>query len=70
MAGGGIKGGQVIGASTKDGTAVADRPVSVPDFFSTICHALEINPAKENMSPLGRPMKIVEGGAVVPELFG
>lgn len=70
MAGGGIKGGQVIGSSTKDGTAVADRPVSVPDLFSTICRSLEINPTKENMSPLGRPMKIVDGGAVVQELFG
>lgn len=70
MAGGGVKGGRVIGSSTKDGTAVADRPVSVPDLFSTICHSLQIDPSKENMSPLGRPMKIVDGGEVVQELFG
>ncbi len=69
VAGGGVKGGQVIGTSTKDGAAVADRPVSVPDFFSSISHAMRINPAKENMSPLGRPMKIVDGGEVVQELF-
>jgi hypothetical protein len=70
MAGGGVKGGQVIGSSTKDGAAVADRPVSVPDLFRTICRSLQIDPAKENMSPLGRPMKIVDGGEVVQELFG
>jgi hypothetical protein len=69
MAGGGVKGGQVIGASTKDGAAVANRPVSVPDFFQSICHAMRIDASKENMSPLGRPMKIVDGGEVVKELF-
>jgi hypothetical protein len=70
LAGGGVQGGQVIGSSTNDGTAVADRPVSVPDFFQSVCHAMQIDPGKENLSPLGRPMKIVDGGAVVEELFG
>lgn len=69
VAGGGIKGGQVIGRSTADGSAIDDRPVSVPDLFSSICRALEVNPAKESVSPLGRPMKIVDGGEVVKELF-
>lgn len=69
LAGGGVKGGQVIGASTKDGTAVDHDPVSVPDLFCSICHSLGVDPAKENMSPLGRPMKIVDGGQVVDKLF-
>lgn len=69
LAGGGVTGGQVIGASTADGASVARDPVSVPDLFCSMCHALGVNPAKENMSPLGRPMKIVDGGAVVPQLF-
>ncbi len=69
VAGGGVKGGQVIGASSKDGMAVENRPVTVPDFFSSVCHALKIDPAKENMSPIGRPLKIVDGGEVVQELF-
>lgn len=69
MAGGGIKGGQVIGASTADGSAVKDRPVTTTDLFSSICHSLKVDPRKENMSPLGRPMKIVDGGKVVTELF-
>ncbi len=70
LAGGGIKGGQVYGASTKDGMAVDHDPVSVPDLFCSICHSLKVDPAKENMSPLGRPMKIVDGGQVVQPLFG
>jgi uncharacterized protein (DUF1501 family) len=70
MAGGGIKGGQVIGSSTADGTAVADDPVTANDLFCTICKSLDVDPRKENMSPLGRPMKIVDGGAPVENLFG
>jgi hypothetical protein len=70
LAGGGIKGGQVVGATRPDGTEVADRPVTVPDLFCTFCHALKINPRKENMSTGGRPIKIVDGGRPVQELFG
>ncbi len=69
MAGCGIKGGQVIGSSTTDGTAVANDPVTANDLFCTICKSLDVDPRKENMSPLGRPMKIVDGGAPVEKLF-
>jgi hypothetical protein len=70
MAGGGVKGGQVIGASTDDGTAIKDNPVTVPDLFCTICKSLNVDPRIENISPLGRPMKIVDGGKPVDALFG
>ena len=69
LAGGGIKGGQVIGASSEDGTSVKERPVTVPDLFCTFCRALKINPRKENLSSEGRPLKIVDGGKPVSELF-
>ena len=69
MAGAGIRGGRVIGKTSKEGTEVADRPVSVADLFCTWCHALKIDPRKENMSPLGRPIKLVDGGSPVSELF-
>jgi Protein of unknown function (DUF1501) len=69
LAGGGIKGGQVIGATSPDGTEVKDRPVAVNDLLSSLCHALKIDQNKENLSPLGRPIKIVDGGKVVTELF-
>jgi hypothetical protein len=70
LAGGGVRGGQVIGASTDDGTAVKSDPVSVPDLFSTICKSLKVDPQKENVSPIGRPLKIVDGGKPVAKLFG
>ena len=69
LAGGGIKGGQVIGTSSPDGSEVKDRPVEVNDLFTSFCHSLKIDPSKENLSPLGRPIKIVDGGKVVKELF-
>jgi uncharacterized protein (DUF1501 family) len=70
LAGGGVRGGQVIGSSTADGTAVADSPVTVPDLFVSVCQSLGVDAAKERMSPLGRPMKIVDGGTAIPGLFG
>jgi uncharacterized protein (DUF1501 family) len=70
LAGGGVKGGQVIGATDKLGTAVAQRPVSVQDLFCTFCKSLGIDPRHENQSNVGRPLKIVDGGKVVQEVFG
>lgn len=69
MAGGGIKGGQVVGSSDENGEQPKDRPVQVPDLHATFCHALGIDPEKEVMTPLARPMKLVDGGEAVSELF-
>ena len=69
LAGGGVKGGRLVGATNSDGTTIKDRPVSVPDLFTSFCHSLKINPHKENQGPLDRPIKIVDGGEVVKELF-
>ncbi len=69
LAGGGIKGGQLIGASNPDGSDVKDHPVGVPDLLTSLCHALKVDPAKEMMSPIGRPIKIVDGGKTVSALF-
>jgi uncharacterized protein (DUF1501 family) len=70
LAGSGIRGGQVIGKTNENGTEVSDRPVSVPDLFQTICKAVQLNAATEMITPLGRPVKIVEEGKPVTELFG
>jgi len=70
LAGAGVRGGQVIGSTTKDGSMVDDQPVTIGDLFTSICHALEVDPTNETISPLGRPMKIVEEGSLVDGLFG
>ncbi len=62
LGGGGIRGGQVVGRTSADGGTVEDRPVSVPDLMATICLALGLDPAKQNMSSVGRPIRLVEPG--------
>jgi hypothetical protein len=63
LAGGGIKGGQAIGRTAKDGGSVEDRPATVPDFLATLCNSLGIDPATPNLSNTGRPIGIVDAGA-------
>ncbi|QDU31846.1 hypothetical protein ETAA8_70070 [Anatilimnocola aggregata] len=69
MAGGGIKGGNVIGSSDEDGAHPKDNPVKVQDIHASVCHALGIDPNKEVMTPLRRPMKLVDNGTPINGLF-
>jgi uncharacterized protein (DUF1501 family) len=61
MAGGGVPGGQVVGASDKDGMYVKDRPVEVPDLMATVFRKLGVDLTKEYMSNIGRPLRITDG---------
>lgn len=70
LAGGGVRGGQVIGSTNAGGEDIQKRPIGVADLLRTICSSLKIDANKENMSNIGRPLKIVDGGAVVSEVFG
>jgi hypothetical protein len=63
LAGGGIKGGQVLGNTGPSGMQVEERPVAVPEFLATICGALGIDHTKENITEEGRPIPIVDRGA-------
>ena len=60
LCGGGIRGGQVIGRTSDDGTLIEDRPVTMADFHATVCRALRVDPAETNMSNVGRPIPRVE----------
>jgi hypothetical protein len=63
LAGGGVKGGQAVGKTGKDGTTVEERPTTVPDFLATVCKAIGLDPATQNVSNTGRPIPVVEDGA-------
>ncbi|MSR54888.1 MAG: DUF1501 domain-containing protein [Gemmataceae bacterium] len=69
MAGGGIKGGTVVGATDKIGGSVTDRPITPPDMTATILHALGIDPATTVHTATGRPVELALGGKPVLELF-
>jgi hypothetical protein len=67
LAGGGIRGGKVIGRTSADGTQVEERGVTVPDFLATVCSLLGMDPRKQNMSNVGRPIRIADPDARVIE---
>jgi uncharacterized protein (DUF1501 family) len=71
LAGAGVKGGQAVGRTGKDGAAVAERPVSVVDFLATVFTAVGVDPTRENLTWDGRPIPLVAKGArVIEELVG
>jgi uncharacterized protein (DUF1501 family) len=70
LVGGGIKGGQVVGRTDKEGGTVEERPISAIDFMATVCKILGIDYTKMNDTSIGRPVRIVEKGAnPIQELF-
>ncbi len=70
MAGGGVKGGQVIGASDEKAMGPASGDGITPDdVAASFYHSLGINPSKEFRTPTGRPVSIVRYGKVIEGLF-
>ena len=69
MAGGGMQGGQVIGASDAKGEGPKDRAISPDDVAASFMHSLGIDHTREYHTPTGRPVMIVRDGTVIPELF-
>ncbi|QDS92787.1 hypothetical protein FF011L_15360 [Roseimaritima multifibrata] len=65
MAGGGIKGGTIYGASNATASEPEDNPVTHADLATTMYHLMGIVADKELMSPGDRPIEIVDGGEVI-----
>ncbi|HEX3999981.1 MAG TPA: DUF1501 domain-containing protein [Pirellulales bacterium] len=70
LAGGGMKIGQVIGASDEKAAKPKDRAISPDDVAASFYRSLGIDYTKEYRTPTGRPVMIVRNGTPVPELFG
>jgi hypothetical protein len=68
MAGGGLRHGQVIGASSRDGGEIAERPVSPGDIAATIYRHFGIPPETTYPDHQGRPIRIVDHGEPIREL--
>lgn len=69
MAGGGMKGGQVIGASDDKGQGPVGEAMSPDQVAASYYHSLGINYKKEYHTSTGRPVTIVREGSVIPALF-
>jgi hypothetical protein len=63
LGGGGVQGGGLIGRTSRDGLAVDERPASVPDLMATIYLALGLDPQTQNMSNVGRPIRLADPAA-------
>lgn len=70
FAGGGVRGGQVIGKSDEQGMTPAERPVSVEDVATTLYSTLGIDYNKQYVTPTGRPIHLATNGSPIKELFG
>jgi len=69
LAGGGLRTGQVIGATDRLGGEIADRPVHFGEVFATLYHQLGINANKVTIEDLsGRPHVLVDGYKPMREL--
>ena len=69
LAGGGVRGGQVVGASDQHAEAPASRPVSPQELLATMYHSLGISPAQYLQTAAGESFALVEDARPIGELF-
>jgi uncharacterized protein (DUF1501 family) len=69
MAGGGIQGGRVVGASDAKGAEPADNPKTPQDVLATIYRHLGVDTKVQYTDHSGRPHPVLPSGAPIDELF-
>jgi hypothetical protein len=69
LAGGGLRHGQVIGATEADGGHIKDRPVTPADIAATIYHHVGVPLDAVYLDGTGRPRAIVDRGQPIGELL-
>ena len=69
MAVGGLRHGQVIGASSRDGGEIAERPVTPGDLAATVYHHLGVPLNSTYQDHQGRPVYILDEGSAIKELI-
>ncbi len=68
LAGGGIRTGQVIGATDPWGEYVSERPLSPNDLLASLYHHMQIDPRREFLDRSGRPIPILDRTEPIAEL--
>lgn len=69
FAGGGLKMGQIIGASSADGGLPDERPIGPDDVLATLYQHLGIDPRQNAVNLSGRPIPLLPDGLAINELF-
>jgi hypothetical protein len=70
LAGGGVRGGQTIGASDENGMGPLSDPITPDQIAASFYHSLGIDYRKEYHTNTGRPVMVVREGSVISQLFG
>jgi hypothetical protein len=70
FAGGGLRHGQTIGASTSNGDFPRDRPMGPQSILATIYHVLGIDPRMTHADASGRPIQILDEPEPIREMVG
>jgi uncharacterized protein (DUF1501 family) len=65
LAGAGVRGGVVHGATDEDGAKVAGPATTVPDLLATMASVMGLDPGHTEMTPVGRPIAVTDGGAPI-----
>ena len=68
LAGGGLRGGQIVGATNDKAEHPAERPLKPSDVLATIYHVLGIDPRMTFPDFAGRPVHLVDDGKPIAEI--
>lgn len=60
LGGAGIRGGHVVGQTSPDGTRVESEPTRTADLMATVFQGIGLDPRKQNMSNVGRPIRLAD----------
>lgn len=69
LAGGGIRPGQVYGATDERGDNVVKDPVTLPNLLATCATLLGIDPDEKRITPIGRPISVTDSGKPIAALI-
>jgi hypothetical protein len=69
LSGGGMRTGQVVGATNAKGEHPVDRLLTPNDLWATVYRHLGIDPSRNTFDHQGRPMPILPFGSPIPELL-
>ena len=69
LAGGGLRGGQVIGATNSKAEYPVQRPLKPGDLLATVYHVLGIDPQMTFKDHSGRPVPILDKGKAIEEVI-
>ena len=70
LGGAGVRGGEIVGRTSADGTRLESDPVRTADLMATVFQGIGLDPRKQNMSNVGRPIRLADPeGTPIKELL-